>query len=85
MTNTINMLIFEENQNKVNFSATLENYSTIDYCVYSSLFLDYGGLFFRSNFIFGMVVPRELVAFSDPTLDGKEFAKHYMKNKLLIY
>lgn len=41
--------------------------------------------FFRSNFIFGMVVPKRLVAFSDPTLDGKEFAKSYMKDQLLIY
>jgi len=32
-----------------------------------------------------MIVPKELVAFSDPTLDGKEFAKSYMKDQLLIY
>ncbi|XP_068747981.1 N-acetyltransferase ESCO1-like isoform X2 [Montipora capricornis] len=31
----------------------------------------------RMNFIYGCVIPRELVAFSDPTPDGKRLAKSY--------
>lgn len=31
----------------------------------------------RMNFIYGCIIPRELVAFSDPTPDGKRLAKSY--------
>ena len=29
------------------------------------------------NFLYGCVIPRELVAFSDPTPDGKRLAQTY--------
>ena len=31
----------------------------------------------RTNFIYGCIIPRELVAFSDPTPDGKRLANSY--------
>ena len=31
----------------------------------------------RMNFLYGCVIPRELVAFSDPTPDGKRLAQTY--------
>ncbi|KAL3794306.1 hypothetical protein HJC23_012431 [Cyclotella cryptica] len=42
----------------------------------------------RSNFVFGMIIPREKVAFSSPTEDGVRFARGYMSGegeKVLVY
>lgn len=40
----------------------------------------------RANFLVSQVVPKEKLAFSDPTSSGKEFAKHYLKSsRFLIY
>ncbi|KAL7489023.1 hypothetical protein ACHAW6_014618, partial [Cyclotella cf. meneghiniana] len=42
----------------------------------------------RCNFVFGMIIPREKVAFSSPTEDGVRFARGYMggeEERILVY
>ncbi|XP_054154493.1 N-acetyltransferase ESCO2-like, partial [Oppia nitens] len=40
----------------------------------------------RTCFSYGKIIPKSNIAFSDPTINGKDFAKHYTKrNNFLVY